>query len=75
MPDLDGYQVHKRPGGDGRRAGQVPHLAGRAGIGTEGDQASGNVGHVAVGVRQISVADEVGTPAGQGVAEDPLAER
>ena len=35
----------------------------------------GDVGNVAVGVGQVGVADEVGAPAGQGVAEDPLAER
>ena len=75
MADLGGHQIHKRPGGNGLRAGQVPHLTGRTSIGSEGDQAGGNIGNVAVGVRQISVADEVGAPAGQGVAEDPLAER
>ena len=75
MPDLAGHQVQQRPGGDGLRAGQVPHLAGRARIGAQGGQAGGDVGNVAVGVRQVRVADEVGAPAGQGVAEDPLTER
>ena len=75
MPGLASHQIQQRPGGDGRRPGQVPHLAGRAGVGTEGGQASGDVGHVAVGVRQVRVADEVGAFAGQGVAEDPLAQR
>ena len=75
MPDLVGHQIQRRPGGDGRRAGQVPHLAGRAGVGAQGCQASGDVGNVAVGVGRVRVADEVGAAAGQGVAEDPLAER
>ena len=75
MPDLGGDQVQQRPGRAGRRAGQVPDLPGRAGVGAEGGQAGGDVGNVAVGVRQVGVADEVGALAGQGVAEDPLAER
>ena len=75
MPDLAGHQVQERPGGAGRRAGQVPYLAGGAGVGAQGGQAGGDVGDVAVGVRQVGVADEVGAPAGQGVAEDSLAER
>jgi hypothetical protein len=75
MPDLGGDQIQQGPGRDGRRAGQVPHLPGRAGVGAEGGQASGDVGNIAGGVRQVRVADEVGAPAGQGVAEDPLAER
>ncbi len=75
MADLGGDQVQERPGRAGRRSGQVPHLPGRAGVGAEGGQAGGDVGDVAVGVRQVRVADEVGAPAGLGVAEDPLAER
>ena len=75
MPDLAGHQIQQRPGRDGLRAGQVPHLAGGASVGAESGQASRNVGNVAVGMRQVRVADEVGAPAGQGVAEDPLAER
>ena len=71
--DLAGDQVQERPGGDGLRAGQVPHLADGALVGAEGGQAGGDVGHVAVGVGQVRVADEVGALAGQGVAEDPLA--
>ena len=43
--------------------------------GKEGGQAGGDVRNVAVGVGQVRMADEVGAPAGQGVAEDPLAER
>src|SRR5450755_4675450 len=74
MPDLAGNQIEKRPGRDGLRAGQVPYLAGGASVGAEGGQASGDVRHVAVGVGQFRVADEVGAPAGQGVGEDPLAE-
>ena len=75
MPDLAGYQVEQRAGSDGRRAGQVPSLTGGPGIGAEGGQAGGDVGNVTVGVRQVRVADEVGPPPGQRVAEDPLAER
>ncbi|MGO9783358.1 MAG: hypothetical protein ACLPQY_26885 [Streptosporangiaceae bacterium] len=43
--------------------------------GAEGGQAGGDVRNVAAGVGQVRTADEVGAPAGQGVAEDPLAER
>jgi hypothetical protein len=74
MPGLASEQVQERPGGDGRRAGQVPHLPGGAGVGAQGGQAGRDVGDVAVSVRQIRIADEVGAFAGQGVAEDPLAE-
>jgi len=51
MPGPGGYQIEESPGRDGRRAGQVPHLPGRAGIGAEGGQPSGDVGNVALGGR------------------------
>ena len=57
------------------RTGQVPHLADGPLVGAEGGQTGGDVGNVAVGVRQVGVAEEVGALAGDGVGEDPLAER
>src|ERR1700722_20371026 len=75
VPDLGGYQAQERPGGAGRRARQVPDLPGGAGVGTQGGQAGGDVGDVAVGMRQVRAADEVGATAGQRVAEYSLAER
>ena len=53
----------------------MPDAAGSALIGAEGRQAGRDVGDVAVGVWQVRVADEVGAFAGDGVGEDPLAER
>jgi hypothetical protein len=75
MTDLDGDQMDQRPGRDGLRTGQMPHFADGTVVGAEGGQASGDVGNIAVAVRQVRVTDEVGAPAIQGVAEDPFAER
>ena len=74
MADLGGDEVEECPGGDRFRAGQVPDLADGSLVGAEGGQASRDVGHVAVGVREVGVADEVGPLAGYGIAENPCPE-
>ena len=71
MADLGGDEVQERPGGDRFGAGQVPDLADGSLVGAEGGQASNDVGHVAVGVGKVGVADEVGPLTGHGVAENP----
>ena len=53
----------------------MPHLADGPLVGAEGGQTGGDVRNVAVGVGQVGVAEEVGALAGDGVGEDPLAER
>ena len=72
VADLGGDEVEERPGGDRFGAGQVPDLADGSLVGAEGGQAGSDVGHVAVGVREVRVADEVGPLAGHGIAENPL---
>lgn len=74
MSDFAGNEIEKRSGGYGLGSGQVPHLSDRPGISTEGSQADGDIGNVAVCVGQVGVAEKVGALAGYGVGKDPLAQ-
>ena len=60
---------------DRRRARQVPDTPDRAFVRTQRRETRRDVGDVAVGVREVGVAEEVGTLARERVGKDPLAER
>ena len=75
MPDVAGDELEQLSGRDGLGARQVPHAADGALVGAERRQTRRDVRDVAVGVRQIGVADEVSAFAGDGVAEHALTER
>ena len=75
MSDLAGDELEDLAGRDGLRTRQVPHSVDGALVGTERGQTRCDVRDVAVGVRQVGVADEVGALAGHGVGEDAFAER
>jgi hypothetical protein len=74
VTDLFRHEIENASGGNCLRAGQVPDLPDGALIGAERGEACCDVGHVAVAVEQVGVAEEVRTPAGEGIGEDLLAE-
>jgi hypothetical protein len=65
VTDLARDEVQQGAGGIGRGSGQMPHLADRAFVGAKGREASGDVWHVAVGVSQIGITDEIDAPSGE----------
>ena len=75
MPDVRGNHREYLARRGRLRARQVPDLADRSIVGSEGRKADRDVGHVAVGMREVGVAEKVGPLSGHGVAENPLAER
>ena len=75
MSDLTGDDVQERSGGRRFRAGQMPHLADGSVIGAERGQTGSDVRDIAVGVRQVGIAEEVRAFAGDGVGEHACAER
>ena len=75
VPNVAGDELEQLAGRDGLRARQVPHAADGALVSAERRQTGRDVRDVAVGVRQVGVADEVSAFAGDGVAEHPLTER
>ncbi len=65
MSDLLGSEREDLAGRDRLRARQVPDASGCSIVRTQGRQPGGDIRDVAVGVRQVGVAEEVGTLAGE----------
>ena len=74
VPDFTGHQVEERSGGDGLGSGKVPHLSDGTIVGAQRGQSGSNIGHIAVGVRQVGVADEIGPLGVHGVGKNSLPE-
>ena len=75
VSDLVCHEIEDLAGCRGFGTGEVPYPVDGTLVRAQGGQTCCDVGHVAVGVRQIRVADEVGPTPRQGVGKDPLAQR